>query len=77
MANQPAIIATVKITATDVNGNRTAKQFNSVYEVKFDYNKGMINIVDATGSFYFSLGAVVTFTNIITGIPNFHTITII
>ena len=77
MANQPAIIATVKIHAKDVNGNNTPKQFNSVYEVKFDFNKGMINIVDATGSFYFSLGAVVTFTNLITGLPGFHTITIV
>lgn len=77
MANQPAIIATVKITATDINGNRTAKQFNSVYEVNFDYNKGMISITDATGKFYFALGVVTSFVNTIAGVPSFHTITII
>lgn len=77
MANQPVITATVKITATDINGNRTTKQFNSVYGVSFDYNKGMVNIVDATGSFYFSLSVVTSFVNVIAGVPNFHTITII
>jgi hypothetical protein len=77
MANQPAIIATVKITALDINGNHTTKQFNSVYGVNFDYNKGMMSITDATGEFYFSLGAVVTFTNVIVGgVVNFHTITV-
>ena len=78
MANQPLIIASVKITTRDINNNNTVKQFNSVFGVNFDYNKGMINIVDATGSFYFSLSAVVTFTNVIaSGLTNFHTITII
>jgi len=77
MANQPLIIATVKITATDINGNRTTKQFNSVYGVNFDYNKGMVAIIDATGEFYFSLSVVTQFTNIISGVPNFHTITIL
>ena len=78
MAYQPVIIATVKITAKDINNNTTPKQFNSVYEVKFDYNKGMINIVDETGSFYFPLGVVVSFVNTILINPsgNFHTIVI-
>jgi hypothetical protein len=76
MANQPAIIATLKITAKDINGNNTVKQFNSVYGVNFDYNKGMMSVTDATGEFYFSLGAVLTFTNIVSGVPSFHTITV-
>ena len=77
MANQPAIVATLTITARDINGNYTKKQFNSVYGVNFDYNKGMLNVIDATGSFYFSLTAVVSFTNIIVGVPSFHTITVL
>ena len=78
MANQPVIIATVKITAKDINGNNTVKQFNSVYNVSFDYNKGMINIVDQTGSFYFPLNVVTSFVNTILQTPssNFHTIVI-
>ena len=77
MANQPVITATMKITAKDVNGNNTVKQFNAVYGVNFDYNKGMMSVIDATGEFYFSLSAVITFTNVISGgLANFHTITV-
>jgi hypothetical protein len=68
MANQPIIVATVKITATDINGNSVAKQFNAVTAMNFDYSKGMLNVIDATGQFYFSLGAISTLTyTIVTG----------
>jgi hypothetical protein len=62
VANQPAILANVKITADDVNGNNVAKQFNAVGSVTFDFNKGQVNIVDQTGSFYFSAGDLGTVT---------------
>ncbi len=78
MANQPVISATLKITTRDINGNLTVKQFNSVFGIEFDYNKGMMSVTDQTGKFYFSLSAVITFTNVISGgVANFHTITVL
>lgn len=77
MPNQPIILATVKITATDINGNRTAKQFSNVLGMSFDYNKGMLNIVDATGSYYFSLTIITLLTyTIALGASGSHTITV-
>jgi len=70
MANAPLIKATFKITAKDLLGNNIAKQFNNVYNVIFDYNDGTVNIVDATGSFYFPLGPLTTFTYTIVANPN-------
>lgn len=75
MANQPLITATVKITVADINGNSVAKQFNAVTYLNFDYNDGTINIVDQTGSFYFTLKTITSFTyTIVTGIAGTHTI---
>jgi len=54
MANVPLITTLVRITVKDINGNSVAKQFNQVSSMSFDYNKGMVNIVDVTGSFYFT-----------------------
>jgi hypothetical protein len=68
MPNQRLITATVKITAKDINGNNVAKQFNTVYAINIDYNDATINIVDATGSFYFALTPVTSFTYTITGV---------
>lgn len=62
MPLNPAINAKVTITAADVNGNSIAKTFNSVSALNFDYNKGMVNIVDVTGSFYFTLLTITTLT---------------
>jgi hypothetical protein len=67
MPNQPLISATVRIMTDDINGNNTTKQFNTVYGLNFDYNKGMVNIIDATGSFYFSLFDVITLTYTVAG----------
>lgn len=75
MANRPLVLATVKVTAKDVNGNNVAKQFNSVSYMNFDYTDGSINIVDATGSFYFPLGPMTTLTyTIVNGTGGQHTV---
>jgi hypothetical protein len=75
MANQPIIIGTVKVTAKDINGNNIAKQFNSVYSLSFDYNKGMISLVDVTGQYYFPLIPMTTLTYTMTPSPSAtHTI---
>jgi hypothetical protein len=65
MPTTPAITATVKITAKDINGNNIAKQFDSVSFLFFDYNKGMVQVTDVTGQFYFSLTAITTLTYVI------------
>lgn len=62
MPTTPAITATVKVTAKDINGNNIAKQFNSVSALYFDYVKGMVSVVDVTGQFYFPLTAITTLT---------------
>ncbi len=62
MANTPLINATVKITVKDINGNSVAKQFNFVTQMHFDFSDGTINIVDVTGSFYFTLLTITSFT---------------
>lgn len=67
MPNSPLLTATVKITARDINGNNIAKQFNAVKGINLDYTDGTINIIDVTGSFYFALSPVTTFTYTITG----------
>jgi hypothetical protein len=76
MANQPAIIATVKVTADDINANNVSKQFNSVTGLFFDFAKGMVNVVDATGSFYFSLGDMSSVTYTIAG-GDFSAVTVV
>ncbi len=68
MPSTPAIQARVTITAVDVNGNSVAKTFNYVYQLRIDYFKGTINIVDeAQGSFYFSMLTPTTVTYTIAG----------
>lgn len=62
MSLNPAINATVKITAKDINGNNIAKQFNSVTNLEFNYSKGIVKIYDVTGEFIFSLMLVTTLT---------------
>lgn len=62
MPLNPAINVSVNITAKDINGNNVAKVFNSVTKLHFDYSKGTVNVVDVTGSFYFSLMLVTTLT---------------
>ncbi len=75
MANAPLITATVKITVKDINGNSVAKQFNSVIGMTFDYNDGTVNIVDATGSFYFTIKTITSFTYAIAaGIGGSHVV---
>lgn len=77
MPSTPAIVATVKVTADDINGNNTAKQFNSVNALSFDFVKGMVNVVDVTGSFYFALGDITALTYTIAGSADFGAVTVV
>ena len=70
MAYTPLINATVKVTAKDINGNNVAKQFNQVKFINFDYTDGTVNVVDATGSFYFPLTPMTTLTYVIVANPS-------
>lgn len=65
MANQAPAVVT--ITAADINGNSIAKTFNGVRSLKFDYVENTVNIVDATGSFYFGYSALTAVTITIAG----------
>ena len=76
MANIPLVVATVSVTAKDINNNNVLKKFNDVRALNFNYDKGMFNVVDATGSFYFPLAsplATVTYT-IVVGVNGQHTV---
>lgn len=75
MANTPLLNAKVNITVKDINGNNVAKQFNNVTNLNFDYNDGSVNIVDATGSFNFTLKTETTLTyTIATGVSGSHVV---
>jgi spore coat protein U-like protein len=75
MANVPLLNATVKITVKDINGNSVAKQFNQVTNLNFDYNDGTVNIIDATGSFNFTLKTETTLTyTIAVGVGGSHVV---
>ena len=75
MANKPLLNCTVKITAKDINGNNVAKQFNAVNYMNIDYTDATINIVDATGSFYFPITPLTSLTyTIVTGIGGSTTV---
>lgn len=76
MANTPIVNARMTVTAKDINGNNVAKQFNAVHRLTLDYDKGVFNVLDATGSFFFPLGSpltTVTYT-IVTGLNGQHTV---
>jgi len=63
MPTTPAITATVKVTAKDINGNNIAKQFNNVSSLQFDYVKGIVQVTDLNqGQFYFPLLLITTLT---------------
>lgn len=70
MANAPLITCTVKVTARDINNNNIAKTFSMVKGMVFDYNDATVNIIDVTGSFYFSLTPMTAFTYTIVPNPN-------
>lgn len=75
MPLNPAINTRVAITVVDINGNSVAKQFNSVSAINFDYVTGKVNIVDATGSFYFSILLITTLTyTIVSGLGGTTTV---
>lgn len=75
MPTTPAIKATVNITAKDLNGNNIAKQFNNVVDLRFNYFKGVVEVTDITGQFYFSLLLITTLTyTITTGIGGVTTV---
>jgi len=67
MPNTPIILATVNITSRGLDGSNVLKTFEEVKAINFDFSKGMVNIVDSTGSFFFSLTAVVTLTYVVAG----------
>ena len=67
MSTPTAINATVKITVKDINGNSVAKQFNNVSHLHFDYVKGMVNVIDSSGQFYFTLTTITTLTYTVLG----------
>jgi hypothetical protein len=75
MPNAPLLAATVRITVRDINNNNVAKQFNSVSYLDFDYVDGTVRIVDATGSFIFTLKTITTLTyTITTGLAGQHAV---
>jgi hypothetical protein len=75
MANTPIIRAVVRITVPDINGNSILKTFEQVRSLHFDYSTGNVNIVDETGSFYFTLKTITTLTyTIVTGLAGQHTV---
>jgi hypothetical protein len=77
MANVPAIAARATVTSLSLAGDSVAKTFSTVGELHFDFNKGMVNVVDATGSFFFPLKPVTTVTDtIVAGVNGQHTIVI-
>lgn len=67
MPLNPAINTAVTITVLDIKGNSVAKQFNAVSALNFDYNKGVVNVVDVTGSFYFTILTITTLTYTVGG----------
>jgi len=75
MPTTPAINATVKVTVKDINGGNIAKQYNAVSHLHFDYAKGMVNIIDVTGQFYFTLATITTLTyTVVTGVAGVTTV---
>ncbi len=77
MANAPAIAARATVTARDLLNNNIAKAFLSVGEISFDFNKGTVNVVDVTGSFFFGLTPVTTVTfTIVAGVNGQYTIVV-
>ena len=67
MPLNPAITARVTITVKDINDNSVAKVFNAVSALNFDFSKGMVNVVDVTGSFHFTLITITTLTYTVAG----------
>jgi hypothetical protein len=77
MSTYPLLSATCKVTAKDINNNSVAKQFNAVKELKFDYASGRLNVLDATGSFYFQLTSITALTyTVVTGANGNHAVVV-
>lgn len=76
MPTTPAINTIVTITARDINNNNIAKTFNSVGSMNFDYNKGMVRIIDLVqGEFFFSLLTITTLTyTVVSGVGGTTTV---
>lgn len=58
--------ASVTITATGIGGSSVAANYNNVKQLNFDFFNNKINVVDETGSFYFTLDPVATLTYTVT-----------
>lgn len=72
MANTvPAIVI---ITATSIGGASVTKTFNAVTEIRYNFFENTINIIAASGSFYFGYVSIATVTHVI--INGITTITI-
>ena len=76
MANLPILQAVVNITVPDINGNSIIKTFLNVTNLNFNYSTGMVKVVDATGSFDFTLKTITALTyTVVTGLAGSHTVT--
>ena len=65
MANSaPAVVV---ITAVSILGDSVTKTFNAVRAINYDFVENTINIIDATGSFYFGYSSIATVLHVITG----------
>ncbi len=68
MANQPALDASATITAVNIKGSSVANIFTAVRSISFDYDKGMLSLLDAEqGAFYFPLTPVTVVTFVVAG----------
>ncbi len=70
MANAPLINARATVTARNLANGNIASTFLSVKGVNFDFTDGAVNVVDATGSFYFPLKPMTSITVTIVAGPN-------
>lgn len=75
MSYTPLIAANVRITVKDINNNSILKIFNAVTDLRYDYSKGMVEVVDVTGAFYFPINTLTTITyTIVTGVNGSHAV---
>lgn len=66
MASTPALECQVTITSKSILGDSVASVFNKVLQLEFNYNKGVIRLVDQQqGEFFFGLSLVTTITPVV------------
>lgn len=73
MAYTPAINARATVTSRSLANDNVVKVFSTVHSITFDFDKGMVNVVDETGSFFFSLKVMTSIADtIVTGVNGQH-----